>query len=221
MEKNCSSRTRLAAATRPLTLATACLCALAVSVAPARAQTFDVPSFNTPFGEDGWGVYLIFQDFDGAGGMGTWRKSGANLDVGIRAALVDRGNDLGLFGGVDLKNEFYRADDNFPLDMGWVTGIGLGGVPDRDSGVIRIPGGVSFGREVPVNQGSSILRPYVYPRLGLDVAFFPRRQDGDTSDVSLHFDVDLGLDWQFQGNFAARIALTLGHNEALGIGLSF
>jgi len=98
----------------------------------ARAQIFDVPSFNTPYGEDGTGLFLSFpNDVDDAAVFGTWRRSSDVVDVGFRAGLGSLRDDFGLFGGVDLKNEVHQASENLPLDIAWVTGFGAGSVPDQ------------------------------------------------------------------------------------------
>ncbi|MFQ5890402.1 MAG: hypothetical protein ACE5JR_10170 [Gemmatimonadota bacterium] len=195
--------------------------ALLVGASALRAQTFDTPSFNTPYGEDGLGLYLLFQnDADDVAGILTWRQSGDVVDLGLRGGLVDAFGEVGLFGGVDLKNELVAADESFPLDVAWVTGFGIGFVPDagprdRDFGIVRIPGGVSLGRELKVENSEVMLTPYLYPRLALDILF------ADFDDEDLHFDVDLGMDAQFAERFKLRMGVTVGENEAIGFGVAF
>lgn len=199
--------------------------AFLVASAPAAAQTYDVPAFQTPYGESGLGLYMIFpNEVDDVGVMGTWRQAGATVDIGLRAGVLDVGDDLGLFGGVDLSNELVRHSDDFPLDIGWASGIGLGGVPDRDVGLLRIPFGFSLGRAVTSTGGEVGFLPYVYPRVALDFLFredAPGPDGGDGDRTDLHFDVDLGFDLDFQQSWKLRFAATLGHNEAVGAGLTF
>jgi hypothetical protein len=187
---------------------------------PTAAQTYDVPSFNTPYGENGGGIYFVLQDFDDPGVVATWRWAGSVLDVGVRGGLLDTRSDLGFLVGLDLKNEFVRNSDEFPFDVAWVSGVGIGWVPDDDTGVLRVPVGVSLGRETELGGGST-LTPYVYPRLGLDVRFLPDVPGADDTDTSLGFDIDFGIDWQWRSGYAIRFALTLGRNEAFGVGLAF
>lgn len=197
--------------------------ALLVGAAPALAQTYDVPAFRTPYGESGLGLYMIFpNDVDDVGVMGTWRQAGEYVDIGLRGGILDVSGEVGLFGGVDLSNEVIRHTENFPLDVAWASGIGIGGVPDLDVGLLRVPFGFSLGRSVTTNGGEVGLLPYVYPRLALDFLF---RDDGPGGgggdDTELHFDVDLGFDVDLQQSWKLRFAATLGHNEAIGLGMSF
>jgi hypothetical protein len=194
---------------------------LHVGSSTAVAQTHDVPSFNTPYGEDGGGIYFVLQDFDDPGVVATWRWASSVLDVGLRGGLIDTRSDLGLLAGLDLKNEFVRRSDEFPFDVAWVSGVGIGWVPDDDTGILRVPFGISVGREVELEGSSSSLTPYVHPRLALDVRFLPDVPGADDTDTSLGFDIDFGVDWQWRDGYALRFALTVGRNEAFGVGLAF
>ena len=78
-------------------------CALALLVpGTASAQYFDVPSYNTPYGENGLGLYLNFvNDVKDVGGMVTARKSGVDLDVGLRGSVnAVSGGDIAINGGL-------------------------------------------------------------------------------------------------------------------------
>lgn len=190
---------------------------LGMTAAGGRAQTYDTPAFQTPYGESGLGLYLVFQnEVDDIGVMGTWRQAGDDLDLGLRGGLLDAGGSVGIFGGVDLSNELVRATEDFPLDVAWVSGIGLGVVPDFDFSTVRVPLGATFGREIEAED--VVILPYFYPRLALDFLFLDD-PPGDQTD--LHLDVDLGADLDFGQDWRLRFAFTLGHSEAIGLGLSF
>lgn len=203
----------------------AVLAAFLATSGPASGQTYDVPAFQTPYGESGLGLYMIFpNDVDDVGVMGTWRQAGEYVDIGLRGGVLDVGGDLGLFGGVDLSNELIRHSENFPLDVAWASGVGVGGVPDRDVGLVRVPVGFSLGRTVTTEGGEVGFLPYVYPRVALDFLFRDDGQgagDGDGDRTDLHFDVDLGFDVDLQESWKLRFAATVGHNEAVGAGISF
>lgn len=197
--------------------------ALLVGASPALAQTYDVPAFQTPYGESGLGLYMIFpNDVDDVGVMGTWRQAGEYVDIGLRGGILDVSGEVGLFGGVDLSNELVRHTENFPLDVGWVSGVGIGGVPEFDFGLLRVPFGFTLGRELTSEGGEVGFLPYVYPRLALDFLFRDDEPgEGGGDDTELNFDVDLGFDVDLQQSWKLRFAATLGHNEAIGLGMSF
>lgn len=203
------------------------LALLAVStsgLAQERIGTvYDVPAFQTPYGESGLGLYMIFpNDVDDVGVMGTWRQAGEDVDIGLRGGILDVSGEVGLFGGVDLSNELVRHSENFPLDVGWVSGVGIGGVPEFDFGLLRVPFGFSLGRAMTSEGGEVGFLPYVYPRLALDFLFRDDEPgEGGGDDTELNFDVDLGFDVDLQQSWKLRFAATLGHNEAIGLGLSF
>ncbi len=184
------------------------------------AQYYDMPQFITPYDETGVGVYLIFVNgIEDVGGMATFRKAGSDVNIGFRGSVNDigGGGDIALNGGLDLYKQFVTASDEFPLDVAWVTGIGLGwvtGTGDGGAGILRIPGGVSLARQLHTEDGKWTLTPYVSPRLALDIGL-------SGPDTELHFDVDLGLEAQVSQSWLMRFGITVGHEEALGFGLVF
>lgn len=193
----------------------------------ALGQSFDAPAFHPPRGEDDLGLYVVFpNEVTDVGAAATFRKSGADVDLGFRGAAYELSGSLALAAGVDVKNQLVAAGPTAPVDVAWVTGVGVSGVPDRDVAQVRIPLGFSVGRTL--GGGDVSLTPYVYPRLALDFSFRPegRRVGGPLGagragdDSRLHGDVDLGFDAVFVPGWKFRFALTLGHNEAVGAGIS-
>jgi hypothetical protein len=178
---------------------------------------YDAPSFNTPYGEDGFGLFLnIVRDVNDVAGEATYRWSGSVVDLGLRGGLTDVDSNLGLFGGIDIKNEFVRATESFPLAVAWVTGGGITWVFDADVGLFRIPFGFSFGRAIDTESGDLTITPYVYPRIAVDI---PMSTPGADTDV--HFDVDLGADFKFAPRWFLRFGATVGHSGAIGFGIAF
>ena len=194
---------------------------LAVLPTVAQAQDgvppYDAPSYLTPFGEDGFGVYLDFvRDVNDVSGMATYRMSGSIIDWGLRGGVTDVDDNLSLFGGLDIKNEFVRVTESFPLAVAWVTGGGITWVFDADVGLIRIPFGFSAGRAITTESGDLTITPYIYPRIALDI---PLSTPG--ADTEVHFDVDLGADFQFAPRWFLRFGATVGHSGAIGFGIAF
>lgn len=189
------------------------LAALGFSAGTAAAQVaWDSPMLSAPDGDAGFGVFIIEPAGGDLGAMVTWR--GAPAGFGLRGGLAeDAGDDIALFGGVDFIGNLFRHSADFPLDVSWVLGAG-GSV--GNNALISIPGGLTLGRSF---SGDGItFTPYVTPRLVLDVLLADEVED----DTELEFVADLGLDLQFQPNWAVRFGVTLGdRDEALAIGVAF
>ncbi len=186
--------------------------ALVMTAPGAQAQVaWDSPGLVAPSTPAGWGVYLVDpHPGSGIGVLSTFRGS-SGPGVGYRIGLAeDRRGDLSVFGGVDLSGMLLRASNDFPLDIAWVTGLGLG-LGDR--AVVSAPLGVSLGRAL--ESDGVWFNPYVAPRVVLDARF------GSGSGLDLHLAVDLGIDVSFDPGWAVRFGGTLGDRNALAIGLSF
>ncbi len=184
-------------------------------VAPAAAQgqvAWDSPFLTPPRAPSGFGLYLIDPAGGDLGVMAAWRSP--SLNFGIRGGIAEDntpGDDLAFFGGVDFDGAITRATADFPLDVDWVAGIGLG---IGDDALISVPVGLSLGHAF---RGDGVVfTPYVTPRVVLD-AFIG---DGDGSDdVDLDLAFDLGLDLRFTRTFGVRFGATLGDREAVAIGV--
>jgi hypothetical protein len=188
------------------------------AAAPARSQVvWDAPLMVAPATPAGWGVYLVDpHPGSGIGVMTTFRPT-SGPGVGYRLGLAEyrrRGSDgdgrLAVYGGVDISGMLLRHSQEFPLDVSWVSGVGLGIGNDVR---VTAPLGVSIGRDV--ESDGIWFNPYVTPRVGLDALF------GGGSDLQLTLNVDLGVDIGFDPGWAIRFAGTLGDHRALAIGMSF
>jgi hypothetical protein len=180
----------------------------------AAAQVaWDSPLLSPPTPRSGWGIYLI----DPAGGgdvgvMGTWRGSGLlGFRIGIAEARGD--DDLAVFGGLDMSGNLVSASSDFPLDISWVAGAGLGGGNDI---LFSVPFGVTLGRDL-VGDGIRFT-PYFTPRVVLDAWF---GDDPPDDDLDLDFALDLGADIAFEPSWAVRFAGTIGDRDAVAIGAIF
>ncbi|HEX6559342.1 MAG TPA: hypothetical protein VF021_07760 [Longimicrobiales bacterium] len=176
----------------------------------AAAQAWDAPYYVPPAVTPGLGIYLM----DVAGGdLGvglTWRPRAGSF--GLRAGIAETPvNDIGVFGGIDFSGPITRSNYNFPLDVDWVFGAGLG---VSDYVLVTVPLGVTLGHTFH-GQGASFT-PYLTPRVSLDAAF-----NNGNSDADLALTVDFGLDLRFSQRFLVRFGAAMGDHEALGIGLVF
>jgi hypothetical protein len=187
---------------------------LALGAAPLKAQiAWDAPLHVGSESPAGWGLYLV----DPSGGVGvgvlsTFRGQDGP-GVGWRLLLgEDREGKLSVAGGVDYSGILIRHRDDFPVDLFWVTGAGLG---IGEAVLISAPLGLGVGRALETDDIR--FHPYLTPRVILDAPL----GGGRDSEMSLGFGVDLGVDLNFDPGWAFRFAATLGDRNAMSIGISF
>lgn len=161
----------------------------------------------------GWGLHLS----DPAGGSGvavlSTFRSQDGPGIGWRLLLgEDRNNTLSVAGGVDLSGILIRHRDDFPVDLIWVAGAGLG---IGESVLVSAPLGLGVGRVLEVD--GIRFHPYLTPRVILDAPL----GGGRDNEMSLEFGVDLGMDLNFDPGWALRFGATLGDRSAMSIGISF
>jgi hypothetical protein len=199
-----------------------CLIVAILMAAPpgVRAQTaWDAPLLLPPQPAPGVGVYLTDMHSGGLGVLGTWRSSTWNY--GLRLGISDGGSndDLAVFGGVDYNGPINFASSDFPLDLDWVLGAGLG---ISDGVRLSVPLGLTAGLSFQ-SEGARFV-PYLTPRVILDARF--GREDRD-SDLDLDVALDIGLDVRLMGGTGPlagrtiRFGASLGDRDALGIGIIF
>lgn len=190
--------------------------AVAFAAAGLDAQAYDAPAFHPPHADRGLGLYFTFLDEgDAPGAAATWRRTGDDFDWGLRAGAADFAGAAALMAGGDLTGRVIRAGEEFPLTVDWVTGAGLGVVPDLDRALLRIPAGLTLGRRLATEDGFT-LTPYAHPRLGLDFLF---RDTPPGDDTDLDFDIEFGVDVDLQETWGLRFGFVLGEHEAVGGGL--
>lgn len=183
-----------------------------------QAQTaWDSPLLLPPNAGAGLGVYLVDLENSDIGALVTWRSPGWNF--GIRGGIADGGNDVAVVGGIDFNGMLTRSTDEFPLDIDWVLGAGLG---IEDFVRVSAPIGLSVGHTFEGGDGVTFL-PFATPRLVLDALMgdddLPGRRNRD--DVYLDFCMDFGLDIGVRRDFLIRFSATIGDREAVAIGLVF
>jgi hypothetical protein len=181
----------------------------------AAAQiAWDAPYLVPPAAPPGFGIYLMDVHGGSLGLMGAWRSRTGGY--GLRAGIAEsRDDDVGVFGGVDFSGRVHRANANFPLDVDWVFGAGLG---VADWVRVSVPLGLTLGHTFR-GDGATFV-PYITPRIFLDAAFDDDREDDTDTDLGLA--VDLGMDLRFaRSGFIVRFGASLGDREAVAIGLVF
>jgi hypothetical protein len=186
----------------------------------ARGQSaWDAPMLMAPGAPAGWGFHLVDpHPGNGLGVMGMWRSAPAPVGLGFRLGLYEgAGDDLALIGGVDVSGTLHRGTDDAPFDVIWFAGGGLG---IDDDVLLSFPLGISAGWSF--SEPGFALRPYVAPRLVLDVYIADdgpgNRRGGD--DLDLDGAVEIGADLAFSPSFAIRAAVSFGGRDALSIGVA-
>lgn len=177
---------------------------------------WDSPQLISPATPAGLGIHLVeAHPGDGLGVLLTWRGSPAPGGVGFRLGLAeDTRDNLAVFGGADFSGMFYRHTQDFPLDVLWATGVGVG---VGDYAIISVPFGVALGRSLDAD--GVIFTPYFSPRIFLDAFLGDRNPRRDSLDLG--FALDLGADVAFGRSFTLRFAASLGDRETLAIGMAF
>lgn len=192
------------------------------SAGPLAAQVqWDAPLMVAPGSPSGIGIFLIEPmgpdledvpgvDDDGFGVVGSWRASSAP-GVGFRVGLArDPFDEVAALGGIDLSGTLLAPTEEIPVGFIWAVGAGLS---IGDEVLASFPAAISAG--IDVTTEGLFFRPYVTPRVDLNVWSGP----GDELDLSVA--VDLGLDLSIAPEWMIRFAASLGDGEAIAIGLQF
>jgi hypothetical protein len=80
-----------------------------------------------------------------------------------------------------------------------------------------VPVGVSAG--LRLGSGSTVILPYIHPRVSLDVVAITVGEEEDT-ETDIGFAVDLGAEVSLGQSLLARGAFSFGDRDAFGIGLA-
>lgn len=184
---------------------------------PTSAQVpWESPLLIGPASPGGVSFFLV-DPGDGLGAMAQWQASGTSRRVGFRIGLAETHDDrMSVFGGVDFTGPIGSHSADFPLDVIWVTGLGVG---VRDDALLTIPMGVSMGRLV--TEEGFWFHPYLAPRLIVDAYL----GDDEThqhahNDLDLGIALDVGADFSLTGGWAIRLGASVGDRDGLAIGFS-
>lgn len=182
----------------------------------AVAQETGTPVFKSPYRSFVSNEYgLTFSDPGGA----DWALEGfygygrERWDIGLRAGLMDQGEDTGILVGASGRTRVLQSSESFPLD-GALT-LGVGAQFSDNATFVMIPIGVSLGRRVLLEGSETSFVPYLHPIvvpvLGDDI--------GDEVQLAL----GLGVDIKFSRSFDIRVAGAIGDElyEGVSIGVAF
>lgn len=195
-----------------LTLATA-------SGAGAQIVAWDSPLLVPPRAQPGFGIFVAEPAFGELGALATYRPGNAPLRLQFRLGIAETeiggpGDDeeFAVFGGADVSGLIQGVTSDFPVDLAWAAGAGLG---IGDDVLASFPLGLIVGRSFS-SEGVAFT-PYVSPRVILD-AFFG---DAAGDDLELELALDVGLDLNLDDDFVIRFGGTVGDHEALALGVVF
>jgi hypothetical protein len=187
--------------------------AVLATAGEASAQVaWDAPFLAPPQAQAGLGLFLTDPTYGNLGFVGTWRGSGRPTNFGFRLGVAnDWRHELSVLGGVDVSGALTRATTDFPLDIDWIFGAGMG---VGDHIFTSFPLGLSIGHTF-VGDGVSFT-PYTTPRLALDA-----RLGSGSSHTEMSLAIDVGLDLAFRPNWRIRFGGSFGDRDAVALGIVF
>jgi hypothetical protein len=191
----------------------------ATAAGAAVAQVTGMPSFNAPyraFVHHEFGGTLSFTSGPGPDGLGLegQYKFGTGMwDIGIRGGFFDPDGpgDTRILLGTTFRNRVITHSQDFPLDGALVLGLGAQLV--SNASVLVIPGGLSLGRRLNVEDSEVSIVPYVQPTVFLTFTDDPA--GGFQED--LNFGFGIGGDFRLSRHFDARISIGLGDVEGIAL----
>ena len=198
--------------------------ALVLAAAPAGAQAFNYPSFQTPrvasrefnfgFADADFGTSLLFQWREGSGS-----RNQLSLDVGFTDVDAPAGFDIdnAFFIGGQFGRQMTTSNANMPFDL--MLTVGAGFATWEDINVIRIPVGISGGRRFPLEGGLAIT-PYIHPR------FVIANCSDCADDTNLGLEFDIGGEFEFNPAFGLRLSASFGgddtfNDDSFGVSLAW
>ena len=177
-----------------------------IAAAPASGQAWNYPSFQPPVI-----VPRTFSFAIGSGGdygtsiLAKWQEGlGEDLTVSADLGIADPGDgaDARFFLGGSGGIRVVRSTVDLPIDLA-VTGGAYLSFGD-DVTLFRFPIGATLGHRFPLERQLAIT-PYVHPRVSIDFA----TGDGE-SETSTGLNFDLGSEFEFTRQLAARLSLVFG-----------
>ncbi len=189
------------------------------SAGAAVAQTTGMPSFNAPyraFLNHEFGGTLSFTSGPGPDGLGLegqYRFGTGTWDIGLRGGIFDPDGpgDTRVLLGTTFRNRIITHNPDFPLDGALVLGVGAQLVSNNS--VLIIPGGLSLGRRLNVEDSDVSIVPYVQPTVFLSFTDDPA--GGFQEDVN--FALGLGGDFRLSRSFDVRVSIGLGDLEGIAL----
>jgi hypothetical protein len=190
----------------------------ATTAGAAAAQETATPVFKSPYRSFTSSEYGA--SFSDPGSTADWALEGfygygrERWDIGLRAGLMDFGEETGFMVGASARTRVLQSSESFPLD-GALT-LGIGGLFSDDFTSFFIPIGVSLGRRVMLEGSETSFVPYLHP-----VVVPVLGDDVGEDDVLLA--LGLGVDIKFSRSFDIRVAGAIGDDlyEGVSVGIAF
>jgi hypothetical protein len=179
----------------------------------AAAQETGTPVFKSPYRTFTSSEYgATFSD----PGIADWALEGFygygrdRWDIGLRAGLVDAGDETGFVVGASARTRVLQSSETFALTLG------IGGRFSDDFTSFFIPIGVSLGRRVMLEGSETSFVPYLHP------VVVPVLGD-DVGDDDVLLALGLGVDIKFSRSFDIRVAGAIGDDlyEGVSVGIAF
>lgn len=173
---------------RRLAVLAVLLCA--VTAGSARANTFGqhIPASPLRGGNNEFGVYLLLDNETGLLGQVRFSSS-PKLDWGLQGGFVG-GSDTEILLGGDIRPILHAADDEFPVDVAFDAGIGLG-IADHVT-LLRILPSIEGSHRFPLSGSDGALTPYMSVGLGINHVSVDGGGDNTDTNVNARF----GLEWE-------------------------
>lgn len=168
-----------------------------------------VREYNFAIADYNGGSALLFQWREGLGNP----RAQFTADLGVADFDGPANNDGALIIGGSFHYQVMTASSDVPFDM--VFGAGLGLTALSGGSVLRIPVGVAIGHRFPL-EGNFAITPFAHPRLSID-----RSSGGGVSATDTNIDVDLGASFEINSQMQARLALTIGNADAVGLSFAW
>ena len=188
---------------------TAAVAAIFALSSGAQAQAWDAPSFLAPNPGEDVGIYLVDPGVGDLGIQGIWRGS---AKLSVRGGFIDAGGTSIVQLGVETWGDIDVGND-FPLEVAWTAGAGAS---LNGSAVVSLPIGLTIGKSFDL--GSLPIKPYAHPRVS--TSFFTNPVTDDL-EVDLDIPVDIGADFMLGNNLTARLGVSFGNGDAIGVGIAW
>jgi hypothetical protein len=182
--------------------------ALVATASTALAQATGMPSFNAPhraFDRHEFGGTLSFPEGDLTGIEGQYRFGYQTFDIGLRGGILDTPGDTEVLLGAEGRVRVLSHNESLPLDGAVIVGAGTIGFDN-----LLIPGGLSLGRRIDIEDSPVSIIPYAQPTLWLNF------DDVDGNDTVL-FGLGFGADFRLSDRFDVRASVGLGDVEGFSV----
>jgi hypothetical protein len=187
-----------------------------VQTAGANAFGQMIPASPLRGGNNMFGIYLLLNDDAGVLGQARF-SSGESFDWGLQVGFAGGDETAVLLGG-DIRPVIHRSDDEFPLDVAFDAGIGLG-IADHFTTIQVVPA-IEASHQFDLSNSSSSLTPYMSIGLGIN----PISVDGGGDNTDTDLVARFGLEWEATQKLGIMAEFGVGDGTSdviLGVNVPF